>query len=183
MGVGSQSSSEGFTVEMRLMATHLVDGRCGGVLCPRACHQFNVWVYSAILVCVTPPQADGGACGWRDGLGCEMTSGRRVTPCCLGVQARWGGGTARENRVFVEAVLERSRAGIPWRALPERFEEFRGIPTRYPRGSRGGVWKRVFERLAADLDNEEAMLDSTIVHAHQHRSGGACRVFCVTDGG
>ena len=31
------------------------------------------------------------------------------------------GGTAADNRLFVEAVLFRFRAGIPWRDLPERF--------------------------------------------------------------
>ena len=29
--------------------------------------------------------------------------------------------TAKDNRLFVEAVLYRYRAGIPWRNLPERF--------------------------------------------------------------
>ena len=33
----------------------------------------------------------------------------------------WVGVTARDNRLFVEAVLYRYRAGIPWRDLPERF--------------------------------------------------------------
>jgi transposase len=31
------------------------------------------------------------------------------------------GRTARDNRLFVEAVLYRYRAGVPWRDLPERF--------------------------------------------------------------
>jgi transposase len=31
------------------------------------------------------------------------------------------GVTARDNRLFVEAVLYRYRAGIAWRDLPERF--------------------------------------------------------------
>ena len=31
------------------------------------------------------------------------------------------GATARDNRLFVEAVLYRYRAGMPWRDLPERF--------------------------------------------------------------
>ena len=31
------------------------------------------------------------------------------------------GGTAAENRLFVEAVLFRIRAGIAWRDPPERF--------------------------------------------------------------
>ena len=33
----------------------------------------------------------------------------------------WVGATAHDNRLFVEAVLYRYRAGIPWRDLPERF--------------------------------------------------------------
>jgi len=33
------------------------------------------------------------------------------------------GGTARDNWLFVDAVLYRYRAGIPWRDLPERFGE------------------------------------------------------------
>ena len=31
------------------------------------------------------------------------------------------GGTAEDNRLFVEAVLYRFRTGCPWRDLPERF--------------------------------------------------------------
>ncbi|WHZ28864.1 MAG: Mobile element protein [Nitrospira sp.] len=38
------------------------------------------------------------------------------------------GVTAKDNRLFVEAVLYRYRAGIPWRDLPERFGDFRGHP-------------------------------------------------------
>jgi transposase len=81
------------------------------------------------------------------------------------------GVTAQDNRLFVEAVLYRYRAGIPWRDLPERFGDFRVIHTRHTRWSRRGVWQQVFERLAEDLDNEYAMIDSTIVRAHQHSAG------------
>jgi transposase len=81
------------------------------------------------------------------------------------------GVTARNNRLFVEAVLYRYRAGIPWRDLPERFGDFRVIHTRFSRWSQKGVWQRVFEILCADADNEYAMLDSTIVRAHQHSAG------------
>ena len=35
------------------------------------------------------------------------------------------GVTAKDNRLFVEAVLYRYRAGIAWRDLPERFGDFR----------------------------------------------------------
>ena len=81
------------------------------------------------------------------------------------------GVTARDNRVFVEAVLYRYRAGMPWRDLPERFGDFRVVHTRFTRWARTGVWQRVFETLAEDADNEYAMLDSTIVRAHQHSAG------------
>lgn len=81
------------------------------------------------------------------------------------------GATARDNRLFVDAVLYRYRAGIAWRDLPERFGDFRVVHTRHSRWSKSGVWCRVFEALAQDADNEYVMIDSTIVRAHQHSAG------------
>ena len=81
------------------------------------------------------------------------------------------GVTAKDNRLFVDAVLYRYRAGTPWRDLPERFGDPVKIHTRFSRWSTRGVWKRVFEVLAADADNEYAMIDNTIVRAHQHSAG------------
>lgn len=91
----------------------------------------------------------------------DILPGREETP----------GVTARDNRLFVEAVLYRYRAGIPWRDLPERFGDFRVIHTRHTRWSQKGVWEKVFKTLAADADNEYSMIDSTIVRAHQHSAG------------
>ena len=81
------------------------------------------------------------------------------------------GVTAKDKRLFVEAVLYRYRAGIPWRDLPERFGDPIKIHTRFSRWAKGGVRKKIFEFLAADADNEYAMIDSTIVRAHQHSAG------------
>lgn len=81
------------------------------------------------------------------------------------------GVTAKDNRLFVEGVLYRYRAGIPWRDLPERFGNFKAIHTRHTRWSQKGVWKKVFETLSQDADNEYVMIDSTIVRAHQHSAG------------
>lgn len=81
------------------------------------------------------------------------------------------GGTANDNRLFVEAVLYRYRAGIPWRDLPARFGDFRVVHTRHTRWSKSDVWQQVFEHLADDADNEYVMLDATIVRAHQHSAG------------
>ena len=83
----------------------------------------------------------------------------------------WVGVTAANNRLFVEAVLYRYRAGIPWRDLPERFGDPINVHRRFSRWAKSGVWKRVFEHLAADSDSEYALIDSTIVRAHQHSAG------------
>jgi transposase len=81
------------------------------------------------------------------------------------------GVTAKDNRLFVEAVVYRYRAGIPWRDLPERFGDWKNIHRRHARWGERNVWERVFKELAKDIDNEYAMIDSTIVRAHQHSAG------------
>lgn len=81
------------------------------------------------------------------------------------------GVTAKDNRLFVEAVVYRYRAGIPWRDLPERFGPWKNVHTRFSRWAQSGVWERIFKMLAQDADNEYAMIDSTIVRAHQHSAG------------
>ena len=55
------------------------------------------------------------------------------------------GGTAPDNRLFVDAVIYR-----------------------YRRRCESGVFARVFEILARDADSEYVSLDSTSVRAHQH---------------
>jgi transposase len=81
------------------------------------------------------------------------------------------GGTAANNRLFVEAVLYRYRAGIGWRDLPERFGKWKTIWQRFDRWADSGVFDRIFRMLASDHDNEYMMLDSTVVRAHQHSAG------------
>ena len=81
------------------------------------------------------------------------------------------GGTAADNRRFVEAVLYRYRAGIPWRDLPERFGDWKNTHRRFRRWCESGVFERIFKMLATDHDNEYMMIDSTIVRAHQHSAG------------
>jgi transposase len=81
------------------------------------------------------------------------------------------GVTARDNRRFVEAVLYRYRAGIPWRDLPERFGDWKNTHRQFRRWAKTEVWERVFQHLASDADNEYAMIDSTIVRALQHSAG------------
>ncbi|NHN95196.1 IS5 family transposase [Acetobacter thailandicus] len=81
------------------------------------------------------------------------------------------GGTATDNRLFVEALLYRYRAGIPWRDLPARFGDWKNIHRRLRRCCESGVTERIFRYLAAGHDNEYMMIDSAIVRAHQHSAG------------
>src|SRR5499433_1980342 len=70
------------------------------------------------------------------------------------------GGTAADNRLFVEAVLYRFRAGIPWRDLPERFGDWKIVYQRFNRWAKTGVFERIFKELASDHDNEYMMIDT-----------------------
>jgi transposase len=81
------------------------------------------------------------------------------------------GVTAADNRLFVDAVLYRYRTGMPWRDLPERFGDGTKVHLRFSRWAKTGVWGLVFQYLPAGADNEYAMIDSTIVRAHQHSAG------------
>jgi transposase len=75
------------------------------------------------------------------------------------------------NRLFVEAVIWKFRSGAPWRDLPERFGAWKNVHTRFSRWAKKGVWESLFKALADDPDNEYAMIDATIVRAHQHSAG------------
>ena len=64
----------------------------------------------------------------------------------LGLPGQRGhvGVTAKDNRRFVEAVLYRLRAGIPWRDLPACFGNWHRVYLRFNRRSKQGVWHNVF---------------------------------------
>jgi len=42
---------------------------------------------------------------------------------------------------------------------------------RFSRWAKKGIWKNLFKHLATEADNEDAMIDRTIVRAHQHSTG------------
>ncbi len=81
------------------------------------------------------------------------------------------GVTARDNRLFVEAVLYRFRAGVPWRDLPPRFGNWHRVYVRFHRWSQQGIWQKLFAHLSQEANNEYAMIDSTVVRAHRNAAG------------
>src|SRR4051794_7525981 len=62
-------------------------------------------------------------------------------------QAGQPGVTAKDNRLFVNAVLWIAKTGVPWRDLPERFGPWGSIWKRYDRWCAKGVWERAFREL------------------------------------
>jgi len=80
------------------------------------------------------------------------------------------GVTAKDNRLFVNAVFYVAKTGIPWRDLPERFGHWHRVFQRFNRWCKKGVFTRIFEVLR-DPDLEVLMLDSTVIRAHQHSAG------------
>src|SRR3954469_6690111 len=82
------------------------------------------------------------------------------------------GVTARNNRLFVDAVLYRYRTGIPWRDLPEKYGDFRNVHQRFSRWAEKGIWAKLLSVLSQEADTEYVMIDSTVVRAHQHSAGG-----------
>lgn len=81
------------------------------------------------------------------------------------------GMTARDNRLFLEAVLWRVRTGSPWRDLPVTFGNWNTVFQRFRRWAKKGVFERLFEVLSEEPDFEYALIDGTIVSVHQKASG------------
>jgi transposase len=83
------------------------------------------------------------------------------------------GVTARDNRLFVDAVIYRYRAGIPWRDLPEHFGSWKTVWKRHRRYAADGTWDSVLATLLGQAESRglvdwEVSVDSTINRAHQH---------------
>jgi transposase len=94
----------------------------------------------------------------------------RIAPLLPG-KASDSGVTAKDNRLFLEAILWRIRAGLPWRDLPADFGHWNSVFQRFNRWSKRGVFERIFTAAADEPDFEYALIDGTIVSVHQKASG------------
>lgn len=81
------------------------------------------------------------------------------------------GTTARDNRLFLEAVFWRVRTGSPWRDLPLAFGPWNSQFRRFRRWAKAGVFERLFNAMSDDMDLEYALVDGTIVQVHQKATG------------
>ncbi len=81
------------------------------------------------------------------------------------------GATAKDNRLFLEAVFWRVRTGSPWRDLPSAFGKWNSQFRRFRRWAEAGVFESFFNAMHDDPDFECALIDGTIVSVHQNASG------------
>ena len=85
------------------------------------------------------------------------------------------GRTAKDNRLFLNAVMWIARTGVPWEDLPERFGRSNTVWKRYDRWCVSGVWERVGRALGEAAligKHDQVQLDSTSVKAHPTASTG-----------
>jgi len=81
------------------------------------------------------------------------------------------------DREMLNAMLYRTKTGIAWRDVPERYGNWKTVYSRFLRWRDAGVWQQVWERMQAQADDagkvewEIHFIDSTVVRAHQHAAG------------
>ena len=97
-------------------------------------------------------------------------SWRLIEPLLPGT-SRSRGVTAKDNRLFLEAVLWKVRVGGPWRDLPPGFGSWNSVFRRFRRWAENDVFQHIFEAVSADPDFEYVLVDGTIISAHQKASG------------
>jgi transposase len=95
---------------------------------------------------------------------------QRLEPHLRG-KASDAGATAKDNRLFLEAVFWRVRTGSPWRDLPPALGNWNSQFRRFRRWAKAGVFESLFHAMSGDPDLEYALIDGTIVQVHQKATG------------
>ena len=93
----------------------------------------------------------------------------RIKPLLPGQRGQHGG-VAKDNRLFIDAVLYVARTGIPWEDLPPRFGNWNSQWRRFDRWAQKGRWDPILAALR-DPDLDLLILDSTAVRAHPCAAG------------
>ena len=107
-----------------------------------------------------------------------------LSPHLPGKAGDWGG-TARDNRLFINAVLWILRTGAPWRDLPPDYGNWNNTHRRFCRWRDKGIWESLLEMAIDEPDFEWLMIDATHVKVHPHAAGavGGNQAMSRTKGG
>jgi transposase len=87
------------------------------------------------------------------------------------------------RRQLINGIRWRTRAGTPWRDVPERYGPWERVYDLFRRWQRNGTWKRILTQLQAQADAQDLItwdvsVDSTVCRAHQHAAGAPKKGIC-----
>jgi transposase len=87
------------------------------------------------------------------------------------------------RRQLIDGIRWRTRAGTPWRDIPERYGPWDRVYDLFRRWQRDGTWKQILERLQVQADAQglitwDVSVDSTVCRAHQHAAGARKKGIC-----
>ncbi|MFE0462361.1 IS5 family transposase [Kitasatospora sp. NPDC058965] len=82
-----------------------------------------------------------------------------------------------DDRVVLNGIVWKLRTGSSWRDVPERYGSWQTLYTRFRRWALDGTFSRMLRAIQAEKDaggdiDWLVSVDSTIVRAHQHATGG-----------
>ncbi|NOJ80340.1 transposase [Myxococcus xanthus] len=60
---------------------------------------------------------------------------------------------------------------VQWRALPERFGNWKSVYNRFRRWARTGRWEAIFKELRLGVDEGGSLIDASVVWARQDAVG------------
>ena len=81
------------------------------------------------------------------------------------------GRNAKDNRLFINAVVWILRTGAPWRDLPLDYGDWKNTHRRFCRWRDKGVWEKLFDLFIQDPDFEWLMIDASYIKVHPHAAG------------
>ena len=76
------------------------------------------------------------------------------------------------DRVFIDAVIWRTKTGVSWRDLDPRFGPWKTVYNRFRDWSLRGIWRNLVRSMVLTKQEANSILDSTVVRAHQESAGG-----------
>ena len=93
-----------------------------------------------------------------------------LEPHLPGREGMWGG-IAKDNRLFLNAVVWILRTGAPWRDLPPDLGDWKNVQRRFCRWRDKGMWEKLLDTLIDEPDYEWLMIDASHCKVHPHAAG------------